>query len=95
MSRISWILTSNYVERVEEPLRSRCQIIELQAISEEELVNFARQRGQSMGLSEVSNEVVAEVIPKAARQTGRPLSLRDVGRLLERAQALEQQPMLH
>lgn len=95
MSRISWILTSNYLERVDEPVRSRCQVIELRTVSEEELVNFARQRGLRMGLSDLSNEVVAEVIPKAARQTGRRLSLRDVGRLLERAQALEQRPTVH
>ncbi len=94
MSHISWILTSNVIKNVTEPVRSRCQVIELPDVTIEQLQNFAQNKGAATGLSDCSVEAVVEAIVRAPMATGRRQSLRDVVRMLERAEVLEGRPPL-
>ena len=95
LSRISWVLTSNSLKRVNPAVLSRCQVIELPDVTATELEVFARRRGAAMDLSQDSIEAVAEVLRDAPRITRRRFSLRDAIRMLERAEALETRPLLH
>lgn len=94
MSHISWVLTSNNVENVPEPLRSRCQVIEIPDVTTEQLQEFAKKRGLQLNLSEAATEAVVLAVSQAPVVTGRRLSLRDVVRMLERAEMLEGRPQL-
>ncbi|PVA07132.1 AAA family ATPase [Thalassorhabdomicrobium marinisediminis] len=95
MSHISWVLTSNVIENVPETLRSRCQIIEIPDLTTEQLQSFAYKKGSTMGLSKASVEAVAMAIALAPKVTKRRQSLRDVLRMLERAQNMDGGPRLH
>lgn len=94
MSYISWILTSNVVSNVPETVRNRCQIIEIPDVTIKQLHWFARKQGTKLGLSESSLEAVLSAISQAPVVTGRRQSLRDVVRMLERAEVLEGRPTL-
>jgi hypothetical protein len=92
MSHIIWVLTANDVSRVPEPLRSRCQVIEIPDITSEQLQAFAMKRGDKMGLSPESVDAIVTAIIQAPIVAGRRISLRDVVRMLERAEMLEGRP---
>ena len=94
MSHISWILTSNNVENVPEPVRNRCQLIEIPELSRDQLQDFAFKKGGELGLSEAALDSVVMAIDQALVVTGRRLSLRDVVRMLERAEVLDGRPRL-
>jgi hypothetical protein len=94
MSHISWVLTSNNVENVSEPVRNRCQVIEIPGVTTEQLQEFAVRKGVDFGLSEAAVEAVVMAADQAPMVTGRRLSLRDVVRMLERAEMLEGRPRL-
>jgi len=94
MSHISWVLTSNTVENVPEPVRNRCLVIEIPDLTIEQLEAFAVKNGRAIGLSEAAIESVVMAISQAPVVTGRRLSLRDVVRMLERAEMLEGRPRL-
>ena len=94
MSHISWILTSNAIENVPEPVRNRCQMIEIPDVTAKQLQEFALRKGLTLGLSENSLEAVIMAIIQAPIVTGRHQSLRDVNRMLERAEMLEGRPRL-
>lgn len=95
MSHISWVLTANDVSRVPEPLVNRCTVIELQAISSSQLKGFARHQGARMGLSKVSLDAIERVIEQSMDERGHYLSLRNVVRMLLRAEALENREIYH
>ncbi len=94
MRWVGWILTANSLDGVSEPLLSRLVTINLSELSTPALTAFARQEGRRRGLSENSIEIISEVIEKFADRKS-ALSLRSVIRMLERADRLENQPMLH
>jgi hypothetical protein len=94
MSRISWVMTSNTTRTIPTAVLSRCAVIELPDISQDQLITFARRRAAEMDLSEASVDALITAIVRGYRLTGR-LSLRDVNRMLERARMLEQTPTLH
>lgn len=94
MSHISWVLTSNNVENVSEPVRNRCQVIEIPDVTTEQLQEFAIMKGAGFSLSEASIEAVVLAVDQAPVVTGRRLSLRDVVRMLERAEMMEGRPRL-
>ncbi|SFE69335.1 ATPase family associated with various cellular activities (AAA) [Sulfitobacter brevis] len=95
MSQISWILTSNDALKVPEPLLSRCTRVECQPITVSELKGFARRRAKQLKLTNTSVEVIEHVIG-SSEYVGRTVpSLRDVNRMLRRAEVLEGRPMLH
>jgi hypothetical protein len=94
MSHISWVLTSNNVENLSEPVRNRCQVIEIPDVTTEQLQEFAVKKGVDFGLSEAAVEAVMMAVDQAPIVTGRRLSLRDVVRMLERAEMMEGRPRL-
>jgi hypothetical protein len=95
MSHLSWILTANDVARVPEPLRNRCQIVNIPDIAEDQLHDFAERHARRAGLSTPSIDAILEALAKAPYLTGRRQSLRDVIRLCERAEVLQTRPRLH
>lgn len=94
MSHISWILTSNNVENVSEPVRNRCQVIGIPDVTTAQLQDFALKKGRGLELSEAALDAIVTVIDQAPTVTRRRLSLRDVVRMLERAEMLEGRPRL-
>ncbi|MAY34406.1 MAG: AAA family ATPase [Rhodovulum sp.] len=94
MSHFSWLFTANHLDTVPEPFLSRCQIVEVQDITPAQLHDFAVRRGLEMKLSQEALEAVCEALVMAPRMTGRRISLRDVVRMLERAESLEGRPRL-
>lgn len=94
MAHISWVLTSNNVENVSEPVRNRCQFIEIPDVTTEQLQEFAVMKGAGLSLSEAAIEAVVLAVDQAPVVTGRRLSLRDVVRMLERAEMMEGRPRL-
>jgi len=94
MSHILWVITANTIDDVPETLRSRCQVIQLSDITLEQMLDFARVQGQKMDLSEAAIAAVLDTIKAAPGVLKRRLSLRDVARFLETAEALQMQPRL-
>lgn len=94
MSHISWVLTSNDVGNVSEPVRSRCQVVEIPDVTMEQLQEFALRKGEAFGLSEAAVDAVFVAIAQESDVTGRRQSLRDIVRMLERAEMLEGRPRL-
>ena len=95
MSHLSWVLTANTVDLVSEPVRSRCAVIEIPDVTEAQLLDFATRRAAKLGLSDEARDAVLDAIVRAPAATGRRLSLRDVVRMLTRAEILEGRPRLH
>ena len=95
MSHISWVLTSNTIENVPEPVRNRCQVIEIPDLTAEQLQGFVTKKGAEIGLSDAAVEAVVMAIARAPAVTKRRLSLRDAVRMLERAEMLEGRPRIH
>lgn len=92
ISHILWVMTANYVQKVPEPVRSRCQLIQLPDITPVQLNAFVKAQGLKMGLSDPGVEAILEALDRAPKLLGRRLSLRDVIRALERGEGLEERP---
>ena len=95
MSHISWVLTSNDAPLVPEPLLSRCLVINLRPITCAELKGFTRGQAVRRKLTETSVEVIEHVIEQSMRGQKPDVSLRDVVRMLRRAEVLECRPLQH
>ncbi|WBU60560.1 AAA family ATPase [Paracoccus albus] len=93
MSWLSFILLANNIDRLPDPLLSRCSVVNLPALSVNELRSFAKQEGSRRGLSEASLAAVDSALSATEKMLGQA-SLRTVIRLLERAEVLERRPML-
>lgn len=87
LSFIIWILTSNDCSLLPEPLLSRCPPIRLQALTQDDLVGFARRQAKRQGLSDPSTDAIIEALQRIPRST--QISLRTVLRMIERGAALE------
>ncbi len=85
-------MTANDVHLTPEPVRSRCQVIQLPDITDAQMADFAGRQGRQMGLSEAGIAAVLDTLDRAPRKLGRRLSLRDVIRMLEFGKVLEARP---
>ena len=95
MSHLSWILTSNDVHLVSEPVRSRCEVIDIPDVTIAQMQSFATKQAAKIGLSAGSLDAVLEAIARAPELIGRRMSFRDVLRMLARAEMLQGRPSLH
>lgn len=84
---VIWILTSNDCSLLPEPLLSRCPPIRLRALSQEELVAFARHQAKRQGLTNPSTDAIIEALQRIPRTD--QISLRTVLRMIDRGAALE------
>ena len=97
MGHVSWVLTANDIGLVSEPVRSRCEIIQLDDLTVEELSGFAERQATRLGLPVAAADAIRQAIERTAT-TGcrqRRLSLRDVSRMLGRAEELVERPTMH
>ena len=95
MSHLSWVMTANTLETLPEPVLSRCRVLRIPDVTPAQLQGFARRRGAALGLPDAAVDAVAEVIDRAPETLRSRLSLRDVNRMLERAQDLASRPTVH
>ena len=93
MSYLSWVLTSNVVAFVSAPVLSRVQVVEIAPPTVDHLRDFAAGRAAERGLPEPAAAALCEAVGRAGEQF--QLSLRDVGRMLARAEDLASSPTLH
>lgn len=93
MSHLSWVLTSNVLLRVSEPVRSRAQALSLPLPTVAQLEAFARRQATAARLSAPAAEALCEAVGQAGERW--ELSLRDVGRMLARAKDLAGTPTVH
>ena len=84
---VIWVLTSNDCSLLPEPLLSRCPPIRLRALSQEDLVGFARRQAKLQGLLDTSTDAIIEALQRIPRSN--QISLRTVLRMVERGAALE------
>ena len=93
MSHLSWVLTSNVVGFVSEPVLSRVQVVSVEHPTVEALRDFAATQASARGLSPPAADALCEAVGQAGEQW--QLSLRDVGRMIARAEDLASSPTLH
>ena len=93
MAHVNWILTANDLDKVSEPLRSRSTVVFLDEISKPDLQVFARRIGATKGLSNASIEAITDVIGHRGFSS-RQFGLREVLRMVARAEAMETRPLL-
>lgn len=93
MSHVSWIMLTNNLSPLPEPLLNRCTILRMKEIDLPDLIVFARREGQARGLAEASVWSVTEALSKAAPAAPSRPSLRTVLRMLDRAEDLENRPI--
>ncbi len=95
MRHLSWVMLANTLRTVPEPVLSRARVLPIPDVTLEQLQGFARVRGQAMDLPAPAVDAIVEAIGQAADRLPRRLSLRDVNRMLERAEELAAFPMKH
>ena len=94
MTWTNYVMTANSRTGIPEPLLSRCVVVELDDLTPSQLQDFARREGVRRCLPDPALTALLDVLdlqPAGAR----PLSLRTVSRMLDRAERLCGQPMLH
>ena len=89
MSWVSWILLTNNVALLPEPLLSRCTIIRLKEVPLADLMRFAEREGQDRGLSETSISAIINALASVSPKVRPQPSLRSVQRMLDLAANLE------
>lgn len=95
MSHISWVLTANDTQKVPEPLLSRCTVISLPELTSAQLKGFAHRQAIEHGLTKASVMVIEQIIEQLKQGQKPKVSLRDVVRMLRRAEVLEGRPLQH
>ena len=95
MSRISWILTANEAGTVPAPLLSRCQVVHISEPTVEQLMELAGREGARRGLSAANMDAVLTVIGRLVWEQDQSVSVRDVMRVLERAEKLGMRAPVH
>ena len=95
MRHLSWVMLANTLRTVPEPVLSRARVLPIPDVTLEQLQGFARVRGEAMALPAPAVDAIVEAIGQAADRLPRRLSLRDVNRMLERAEELAAFPMKH
>ena len=95
MRHLSWVMLANTLGTVPEPVLSRARVLPIPDVTLEQLQGFARVRGKAMDLPAPAIDAIVEAVGQAADRLPRRLSLRDVNRMLERAEELVAFPMMH
>ena len=95
MRHLSWVMLANTLRTVPEPVLSRARVLPIPDVTLEQLQGFARVRGEAMALPAPAVDAIVEAVGQAADRLPRRLSLRDVNRMLERAEELAAFPMKH
>ena len=95
MRHLSWVMLANTLGTVPEPVLSRARVLAIPDVTLEQLQGFARVRGRAMGLPDPAVDAIVEAVGQAADRLPRRLSLRDINRMLDRAEALAAFPILH
>lgn len=90
MSNISWILTANSLESVSAPLRTRCELIEVPALTGADYVEAAEVM---LPHDQMALDALCELIARNHNTPG--FSLRHVARAAERLVATTEKEMLH
>lgn len=91
MLHIPWLLTSNNIENVPDPVRNRFQVIEILDVTTEQLQQFAVKDVVDFGLS----EAVLMTVDQAPVVTGQRMRSRDCrADACETAEMLEGRPRL-
>lgn len=91
MSRISWILTANWIDMIPEPLRDRCVHIHCPRPSPAEREAAVYAIARKSGISDP--DIVARVISESISVTG--ISLRGISRIIQRLLAEDERPILN
>ncbi len=94
MSWVNWVMTASSRRGLPEPFQSRCVVLDLPDITTVQLSDFALAEARQRDLSDPATEALADVFETGAMGNNR-LSLRTVARILDRAEALANQPVLH
>ncbi len=95
MRHLSWVMLANTLRTVPEPVLSRARVLPIPDVTLEQLQGFARVRGRAMALPDPAVDAIVEAVGQAADRLPRRLSLRDINRMLERAEELAALPILH
>lgn len=95
MRHLSWVMLANTLSLVPEPVLSRARVLPIPDVTLEQLQGFARVRGRAMGLPAPAVDAIVEAVGQATDLLPRRLSLRDINRMLERAEELVSFPMMH
>ncbi len=95
MRHLSWVMLANTLRTVPEPVLSRARVLPIPDVTLEQLQGFARVRGRAMALPDPAIDAIVEAVGQAADRLPRRLSLRDINRMLERAEDLAALPILH
>lgn len=94
MSHVNWILASNWVELVPEPLKTRVQVVSLSGMGHDDLIAAAARECRRRELPDEAVEDVARVLHALPR--GHPsLNMRTLSRLLDDRVELERRPVLN
>lgn len=94
MSWVNWVMTANSRDGLPEPLQSRCVVLDLPDLTVAQLRDFAVAEGARRGLPGTAVAALVDVFDGGAI-SNRRLSLQTVARMLDRAETLANQPMLH
>ena len=94
MSCLSWVLLTNSLTPVPEPLLSRCTVLKMNELNLADLLGFAEREGLARGFSEASVHAITAALAAVAPQAAMRPSLRTVLRMLDRAADLENKPMV-
>ena len=95
MRHLSWVMLANTLSKVPEPVLSRARVLPIPDMTLEQLQGFARVRVRAMDLPAPAIDAIVEAVGQAADRLPRRLSLRDINRMLERAEELAAFPMMH
>lgn len=94
MSWVAWVLTSNDLRRLPEPLLSRCTIVRVEELSIRDLGKFAENAGRARGLSDDSIMAIIDALEATSAVASARPNLRTISRMLDRAAHLENKPMV-
>lgn len=93
LTGISWIMTTNYPQRIPEPLLDRCRVILVPELSECDIEGAAWKAAEER--FEGAGDAVVEAIRERQR-CGKPVrTLRSVRKMVELMEAVMARPMLH
>lgn len=90
LSHISWILTANNLDHVSDPLRTRCELVEVPALTETDYIQAAEVM---IPHDQMALEAVCHLIKRNYRSKG--FSLRHIARAAERLTATAEREMVH
>lgn len=94
MSWVSWIMTANDAARLSMPFRSRCRVMVLRDLTQEDLRAFVLREQSRRLLSDAVTMGVLDALDRTAN-LDRPANLRTVTRMLQLAELQDARPMVH